>query len=111
MNSVYSFMYLRSDTESADVKATKKNKKFTIITLDSLLKKKAEKNLQKPKPVGTEASAGAQGAENQNEDDENAARSEATVIIEDEPAKKVISVSENKKLYYFLYVCVLYPNH
>lgn len=47
--------------------------------------------MAKDKPAtGTDPAAGQQGVENPNEEDENAAPSEATVIIEDEPPKKVI---------------------
>lgn len=60
--------------------------------MQSLLKRKTEKNLAKDKPAAaTEPASGQQGAENPNEEDENAAPSEATVIIEDELPKKVIN--------------------
>lgn len=87
--SIHWLIYLRSDTESADVKATKK-KNFAIVNLQSLLKRTTEKNSAKDKPAAAaQQPTGQPGAGHPNEEDENAAPSEATVIIEDEPPKKV----------------------
>lgn len=68
---------LRSDTESG---ADAKMKKFNIgISLSNLFKTKQDKN----------ADNGTNGDEKKDADDDEAAPSETTVVIEDETPKKV----------------------
>ena len=72
------FSQIRSDTESADVKQSKQ-KKFNL-NFEGLFKKKQQK---------LDHAGDNEDPESPNEEDDNAAPSEATVIIEDDPPRKV----------------------
>lgn len=77
---IHSFGIIRSDTEShVDVDKTEKRKYTINLNLNNLFKR-GEKS------KATESNDAEQG---KLSEDENAAPSESTVIIEDEPSKKV----------------------
>lgn len=77
--------YDRSDTEShGDVNKSEGKHKY-VIQLSNLFKKRSEKP---EAPAKNDAEQG-------KDDDDNAVQSESTVIIEDEPQKKV-SISNEK---------------
>lgn len=84
----------RSDTESADVKASK-SKKYNI-NFEGLFKKK-------PQKLATDVEENADGADDGNDD---AAPSEATVIIEDDPPKPVIYYFFLKQFYNHYFFCI-----
>lgn len=85
LNSVFlsSIPYIRSDTESADLKQTK-TKKYQI-NFDGLFKKKPQK------VVDVEKNDADAPVDDPNDD---AAPSEATVIMEDDPPKSVSLISD-----------------
>lgn len=81
---IISFL-LRSDTES-HVEVNKNEKRKYTIYLNSLkLNKLFKKRAEKSEAPNTDVEEGKLS----NDEEENAAPSESTVIIEDEPAKKV----------------------
>lgn len=78
----YCEKYDRSDTESHNDVNKNEGKRKYVIQLSNLLKKRFEKP---EAPAPTDAEAGIAS----NDEEDNAAPSESTVIIDDEPQKKV----------------------
>lgn len=85
--------YGRSDTEShGDVNKNEGKRKY-VIQLNNLFKKRSDK------PEALSPSDAEQGKVSNDEED-NAPPSESTVIVEDEPQKKVINFKSKPENYH-----------